>query len=212
MAIFVTDFDGTMTRYDFYRMALARLVPEDTPDYWDEYLTGAISHFEALRRIFARIRGDETAVLSAARAMDPDPQAGAAATRLRAAGWELRVASAGCDWYIRRLLHEQGVTAAVFANPGAYDPAQGLRMTLPVESPYYSPHTGIDKLAVMRQAARECATVAFAGDGRPDLPAALLAPPEHRFARGWLAEALREADQPFRAFDRWSEIAEMLLA
>jgi hypothetical protein len=35
--------------------------------------------------------------------------------------------------------------------------------------------------------------------------------PELRFARGWLAETLATKGAPFRPFDRWSEITDMLL-
>ena len=69
----------------------------------------------------------------------------------------------------------------------------------------------MDKLAIMRQALTESATVAFAGDGPPDLPPALLVPSERRFARGYLADALEKQGQGFSRFERWSEIADVLL-
>jgi len=201
-----------MTRHDFYRIALARLVPPETPDYWEDYLAGRLTHFEALRRIFEHIRVDEREMLAAAEAMEIDPALGQAITSLQQAGWGIIVASAGCDWYIKRLLAGQGVEVTVHSNPGTYDPAHGLLLSLPTDSPYFSPATGIDKEAVVRDAVANHDCVAFAGDGRPDLPAAMLVPPERRFARGWLAEYLSAEGIPFRSFERWSEIAEMLLA
>jgi 2-hydroxy-3-keto-5-methylthiopentenyl-1-phosphate phosphatase len=53
--------------------------------------------------------------------------------------------------------------------------------------------------------------VAFAGDGPPDLQAALLVPPGLRFARGGLAEELRARGEAFQPFSRWSEIARELV-
>jgi hypothetical protein len=38
----------------------------------------------------------------------------------------------------------------------------------------------------------------------------VLVRPERRFARGWLAEALRERSERFYLFERWSEIADQL--
>lgn len=38
--VLVSDFDGTMTRHDFYKLAVESLVPAETPDYWAEYRTG----------------------------------------------------------------------------------------------------------------------------------------------------------------------------
>ena len=48
--VLVTDFDGTMTKNDFYNLVVSDLLPNETPDYWVEYREGQITHFEALRR------------------------------------------------------------------------------------------------------------------------------------------------------------------
>lgn len=209
--VLVSDFDGTMTQFDFYRQALASLVPPGTHDYWDDFLAGRLTHFQALYHIFACIQADEAAMMTAAHQMCLEPKLHQAVTRLQQAGWEIVIASAGCEWYIQRLLAEQDVRVTLHANPGAFDPAHGLVMHLPAHSPFYAPTTGIDKEAVVRHAVEEHDCVAFAGDGKPDLPAALLVPPTRRFARGWLADYLHKEDIPFRAFACWSEIAKMLL-
>ncbi|MBV8130349.1 MAG: hypothetical protein JO114_22090, partial [Planctomycetaceae bacterium] len=36
-SLLVTDFDGTMTRHDFYMLAARSLLPPDMPDYWAQY-------------------------------------------------------------------------------------------------------------------------------------------------------------------------------
>jgi len=209
--VLVTDFDGTMTRQDFYQLVSARLLPPQTPDYWGKYLAGRMTHFQALQRIFTCIVADESVVLETARMMELDPKAGEAVRQLQASGWEIIVASAGCRWYIDHLLGEQDIHITVHANPGAFNPEFGLLMELPEGSPYLSESTGIDKEAVVREMVAKHRIVAFAGDGRPDEPAAMLVPPEHRFARGWLAETLRAKEIPFRPFEYWSEIGDMLL-
>ena len=56
--ILVSDFDGTMTRRDFYRLVLQR-VPPETPDYWGRYLAGEISHFDAINAVFGAWRPGE---------------------------------------------------------------------------------------------------------------------------------------------------------
>jgi 2-hydroxy-3-keto-5-methylthiopentenyl-1-phosphate phosphatase len=83
-------------------------------------------------------------------------------------------------------------------------------MLLPERSPFFSPTKGVNKVAIVRDALNRSGRVAFAGDGRPDLKPALLVPPQLRFARGWLAEALRERGEKFNPFERWSEIADQL--
>jgi 2,3-diketo-5-methylthio-1-phosphopentane phosphatase len=207
----VSDFDGTMTRTDFYQ-AIAPLVPSDTTDFWQEYVEGRITHFDALAGIFTAAGTDEQALVAAAERMQLEPRLAELCEKLRAADWELVIASAGCAWYIERLLAERGVRIAVVANPGRFDPRRGLEMLRPVWSPYYSEMTGIDKAAVVRSALATARTVAFAGDGRPDVHAALLVDPSLRFARGDLAQILSESDEQYVPFDRWSEVVERLVA
>lgn len=213
-AVFVTDFDGTMTANDFYKLAAERLLPPDALTPWDGYRAGRLTHFEALRDIFARLRAPESALLELVAAMDPDPLLAQSVARLRAAGWVVAVASAGCGWYITRVLEGLGLAGQVevHTNPGSYDPATGLRMEAPLDSPFHCAETGVDKAALVRFHLERGARVAFAGDGFADLPAALETPAERRFARADLAQALRERGQDFRPFERWSQVAGALLA
>ena len=149
--VLVSDFDGTMTRHDFYKLAIEKLLPADVPDYWAEYRAGTITHFEALRRYFAAIRKTEDEILAVVRQMELDPGLKDAVESLRQAGWSVIVTSAGCEWYIRRLLADAGVNIAVHANPGRFESGRGLVMEMPVGSPYLSQSLGVDKTAVVRQ-------------------------------------------------------------
>lgn len=209
--VIVSDFDGTMTRHDFYKLALESLLPPDVPDQWGAYRAGAITHFEALRRYFAAIRAGEAEVLAVVDQMELDPGLPAAVAALRRAGWGVVVTSAGCDWYIRRLLAAAGVDVEVHANPGRFEPGRGLLMEKPVGSPYLSENLGVDKARVVRRFLDEGRTVAFAGDGFPDADPARLVPADLRFARGDLADVLGREGLTFRPFDAWSEVAHALL-
>jgi 2,3-diketo-5-methylthio-1-phosphopentane phosphatase len=209
--VLVTDFDGTLTRNDFYRLTVAELLPAGVPDYWTEYRAGRITHFEALAGYFAHIDKSEAEVLAAVDEMGLSPGLADDVDRLARAGWRVVVASAGCEWYIHRLLSAAGVAVEVHANRGRFEPGRGLRMELPTGSPFFSPTHGIDKAAVVRTALTAGSPVAFAGDGYPDEPAARLVPPAWRFARADLAEALTAAGEPFRPFDAWSEVAAALV-
>jgi 2,3-diketo-5-methylthio-1-phosphopentane phosphatase len=209
--VLVSDFDGTMTRHDFYKLAIESLLPPDTPDYWAEYRAGTVTHFEALRRYFASIRAGEAEVLAVVDRMELDPELPAAVEALRRAGWEVVVTSAGCDWYIRRLLAAAGVSLEVHSNPGRFVAGKGLLMEMPIGSPYLSQSLGVDKARVVRGYLDGGRTVAFAGDGFPDAEAALLVPGSLRFARGDLADVLGRDGQEYRPFDSWSVIARVLL-
>lgn len=209
--VLVSDFDGTMTRHDFYQLARARWWNEAEPDPWQDYLAGRLTHFDALNRFFARIRSDEAGLRAFVDGMELDPTLPSALERLHRAGWRIVIASAGCEWYIRHLLARIRTPFVLHANPGRLTPEGGLQMVPPVTSPFFSRATGIDKTAVMRDALASSERVAFAGDGPPDLPPARLVPGQRRFARGYLADALRKEGEAFHPLSRWEELAATLL-
>jgi 2-hydroxy-3-keto-5-methylthiopentenyl-1-phosphate phosphatase len=209
--VLVSDFDGTMTRHDFYKLAVESLVPPNTPDYWSDYRIGKITHFEALRRYFASIQASEAEVLAVVDRMELDPGLPAAVESLRRAGWEVIVTSAGCDWYIRHLLGVADVKLEVHSNPGRFEAGKGLLMEIPTRSLYVSPTLGVDKAHVVRRLLDEGRIAAFAGDGFPDAESARLVPGDLRFARGDLADVLEREGLEFRRFDVWSDIAHDLI-
>lgn len=206
-SLLVTDFDGTLTRHDFYQLAIQELLPRDLPDYWGEYRAGRLTHFEGLRNYFSHIRKSEAEVREVVGRMALEPDLAECLRELDAAGWDVVVTSAGCSWYIDILLREAGVDLKVYANPGRFVEGRGLVMELPPPGPFASRQLGVDKAGVVRHALGQGRRVAFAGDGFPDQEAALLVPADLRFARSDLAAALAEAGQGFIPFDRWSEVA-----
>ncbi len=207
--ILVSDFDGTMTRFDFYRLVVEDLLPADVPDYWAQYRAGQMTHFDALRNYFAATQPGENVLIDLAHRMELEPTLKSELNALRTSSWDVVVASAGCSWYIDLLLAEADVTLEVHASPGRVEDGR-LLMELPLTSPFCSAETGIDKAAVVRDALNQSKIVAFAGDGLPDLEPALLVPAQYRFARSALADALQERNENYRPFDRWAEVAQAL--
>jgi 2,3-diketo-5-methylthio-1-phosphopentane phosphatase len=210
--VFVTDFDGTMTAVDFFDVVLNHADLNAMPDYWGQCVAGQLTHVEALHGIFQHAPRDLAVLQSYLAETQLDADTAAAIDRLKSHGWDLVVVSAGSAWYIEQLLSAVRDRVRIIANPGGYSPETGLTMTWPpVESPWYSRHFGVDKAAIVRRLQERGATVAFAGDGRPDAAAARLVPAELRFARAWLAETLQREGLEFRKFARWSEIAAALV-
>lgn len=200
-----------MTKHDFYDLVRRHWPLPIGNDPWDDYVAGRCTHFEALAAIFARIRADEPTMEALLTEMELDPALPTVVHRLTDAGWRIVVTSAGCAWYEERLLARVKLQLEVHANPGTFSPDSGLILQLPKTSRFFSPSNGIDKVALVRDALSRADVVAFAGDGRPDLEPALLVPSERRFARGWLAEALRARGEGFQAFDSWNQIGQHLL-
>jgi 2-hydroxy-3-keto-5-methylthiopentenyl-1-phosphate phosphatase len=209
--LLITDFDGTLTKRDFYECALETVEPGLSANTWNRFVAGQLSHFDALRDIFAVLPDTENEVMQIARRTELNARLGASVQKLHARGWGVLVVSAGCDWYIQRLLAEHSVCLPVIANPGRLSPGHGLHLIAPTDSPFYDVQTGIDKAAIVKQAYGQYRAVAFAGNGRADLSAALCVTPELRFATGWLAEQLTAADEPYQRFEDWSEIGERLV-
>jgi len=212
LSVLVTDFDGTITANDFYLLVAERLLSSEALAPWEDYRTGKITHFTALQKIFGQIRAPESTLLEILHDMRPDPQLPEMINRLKAAHWHVVVASAGCEWYIQRILTTMDVHLEVHANPGVYRKGGPLEMHAPLDSPFYSPETGVDKAAIVRFYLEQGATVAYAGDGYTDLPAALLVDPGLRYARGDLAESLHQHGEIFSSFTIWSDIVRALLA
>lgn len=212
MPILVTDFDGTFTRRDFFDLVLERHDPPGARELWDRFLAGQLSPFAGIAGVLGSLRTDEAGVDALLAAMDPPPGAAAAARELQAAGWEIVVASAGCRWYIERILADLGLEFPIHANPGWFAPDRGVVMEADTRSPYYDAALGIDKRAVVRAALARDPVVAFAGDSPlTDGPAARMVPPERRFATGQLARRFAAAGVPHRPFTSWVEIAGILL-
>lgn len=204
--ILVSDFDGTMTERDFFRVALSHL-PPDAAAPWERYEQGLTSHFAALAAIFSGLRINEQELDALLEEMQVENGLAKALDRLHQSGWSLVIASAGCAFYIERIMLRAGITAVIHANPGDFVPGRGLFMKPPGQSPFFAAATGIDKAAVVGHYLGQGIDTAFAGDGRPDLAPALLVTPERRFARGWLADELERRREPFVYFSRWSGIA-----
>ncbi len=209
--ILVSDFDGTMTRRDFFQLVNENLLPPGMPDYWGRYLAGEITHFEALQAIFGSVTAGEAALTGLVARMGLEPNLKAEIEALRSSGWAVIVASAGCDWYIRKLLVEADVSIEAHSNPGWIEDDR-LVMKLPTGSDYFSSETGIDKVGVVFKAMARASTVAFVGDGLPDLAPALIVPSALRFARGVLAEELTRMGESFHPFNHWSDVAQALIA
>lgn len=209
--LLVSDFDGTITRHDFYELALPTVGNQTAAGALADWRAGRITHFEAMNRIFSAIRCDHATIQRIVGALEPDPQLLTAVNRLRAAGWDVAVVSAGSSWYIHQVLKASGVDVAVHASPATFTPETGLVMELPVSSPFFSQEMGISKEAVVRHGLENYERVAFAGNGPPDVDPALLVDPKLRFARTYLAAELTRRREGFIPFDWWSDVAGHLL-
>ncbi len=205
--VFITDFDGTMTRHGVVDLVRTRYANPVTDAAWSGYERRQLSHYDAVAAIFSQLRLNENDLAGFLAATGLDPALPAVFHLLHKQGWQVVVASAGCEWYIRKILEPHGLAPLVFANPGDYTEATGLRMAFPKPGNFVCRETGIDKVAIVNAALRSGAVVAYAGDGGPDWEPIQLVPPRLRFARGWLAGELKSQNIDFEEFANWDQIA-----
>jgi 2-hydroxy-3-keto-5-methylthiopentenyl-1-phosphate phosphatase len=120
------------------------------------------------------------------------------------------IASAGCRWYIERLLGAEAGRVTIHANPGRLE-AGRLAMEREVGAPFHCPDAGVDKAAIVRSYLEQGRVVAYAGDGLTDLPPARLVGAGQRFARGSLAARLAAEGLAFQPFERFADVTRGLL-
>ena len=209
--VLVSDFDGTLAHPDFYQLVKNQLVPAEAANFWEEYRSGQITHFDALRKYFLAAAGGEAALLAIVNSISMPADLAGLLTQLSDHGWCVIIASAGCQWYIDRLLERSQVSLPVFANPGRIENDR-LHMSRPVPSPYTSHENGTDKSAVVRALLDAGKTVAYCGDGFTDFSAAVLVADELRFARADLAAQCQDNNVNYHPFEAWHEVVEGLIA
>ncbi|MBF0275693.1 MAG: HAD-IB family phosphatase [Nitrospinae bacterium] len=212
--VFITDFDGTMTRNEFYQLVLTDVLKAQVnqDDEWERYLKGEITHFEVLSYYFSLINIPEEKLIKLLEKMEFHPDTPHWIRELEKAGWHIVVASAGCDWYVRKILLQNGLKLELHTNHGIYSEKGGLHLTKPYDSPFYDENVGISKEKITQHYLCQCEEVVYAGDGKPDLNALLQIKPENRFARGWVATELTKMKEPFTSFDSWNDCAQSLLS
>lgn len=200
----VSDFDGTITSNDFFSLVAERHMPRDSPDFFEMYRRGQLTHVQAMQKFFDYTPDDPTVLEQLLTDTEPDHDLRSSVERLDRAGWDLIVVSAGSTWYIDRIFSRLGVRATVHSNSGQIVPGKGLQLD--------DLSRDVDKAGIVREALSKYRHVAFAGDGPPDLKPALLVDPELRFARRYLADQLTRLGERFRPFERWSAVVDALLA
>src|SRR4051794_30833837 len=101
----VSDFDGTITRNDFFSLIAERYMPAGSPDYFEQYRRGVISHVQAMQGFFQHAPDDANDLEILIRDTEPDPLLPRTCERLQQHGWNVIIVSAGSSWYIERILN-----------------------------------------------------------------------------------------------------------
>ena len=174
----VIDFDGTITDDDFFVYVRDAYFDDKALAPWRQYLNGELTHFNALKQIYGTLRVSEEEINRLVEKVKIDKSALELFKYCFNNNIPVYIASAGCDYYIKRLIGNeiQKYNITLITNTSYYNKDEGLVMqSPPVDSWYYKESTGISKASIVEYLKKNGHFVVFAGDGPPDIEPAKIA-------------------------------------
>ncbi|OGH97480.1 MAG: hypothetical protein A2104_07775 [Candidatus Melainabacteria bacterium GWF2_32_7] len=207
----VSDFDGTISKIDFFYFVIAKLLTESDIQPWLDYQEGKITHIEALTRIFKKIRLDKEDFHKLVLELPIEECFIDTVKYCNENNIDFYIVSAGADYYIKVILEHLKVQNLVklISNKSCYSKEEGLQIIEPDKtSPFYSIEYGISKKLVVESVRKDSDFTVFAGDGRPDIEAARLA--DKVFAKDLLLDLCKEANIKAKELTSYGEILEYL--
>jgi 2,3-diketo-5-methylthio-1-phosphopentane phosphatase len=209
--VLISDFDGTISKKDFFWYAIDELLAKNDIQPWEDYLAKKITHIEALIRIFNKIRLDEKEFYDFILSLPIEECFVETVKYCCQNGIGYYIISAGADFYIKYILKHLKIDNLVtlISNESFYKPDTGLVIIKPDKSyEYYSENYGINKKLAVESIKRKYDYLIFAGDGRPDLLAAKIA--DKVFARDCLLDLCKINDIPATKFSSYCDILDYL--
>ena len=207
--IFISDFDGTMTAKDFYHIIIDKYLGEWGKELYASWKRNEMEDVEFLTTVFKSMNRTEEEIYEDILSIKLDESIAAFIQYIKLSGGDFLVLSAGTQYYIKRLLAFQGIDGIeIIANDGKYE-NKGITLIPPdKQHPFYSQRYGIDKARVVQSLKQKYKKVYYAGDGGPDVGAALLA--DIAFAKGELITLLQAETVGYVPFEYFSQVAEYL--
>ncbi len=201
--LFLSDFDGTMSKKDFYLTFVEKYLTKFDKIVLEKCLRGEITSYEYLNEILTNVHLTKEEIDRHIYELPMMPGIESLLTAVRNCGGDFSVVSAGSSYYIHPILDKIDRNIPLYSNGGTYVDG-GIEMNYPEEDKYFGSYYGIDKLAVVEDMRNSYETIIYAGDGAADFEAAKAS--DIRFARGVLAQKLRKEKIPFYDFQDFSEI------
>ncbi len=208
--IFISDFDGTITRRDFYWMVIDRYIGSEGIALYHRWQAKEMTDIDFLNRVFNSIGQPEKKILQDISMIPLDESFFSFINWLRGEGDQVHIVSAGCGYYIQAVLQQHGLAEIpVLSNPGYYRDG-GIYMETDTASPWYHPVYGVDKGKYVRSFKQPGRTVWFAGDSRPDLDAARSADIAFAIRGSQLAEMMDAGGWDYVPFSDFDEIRQWM--
>ncbi|OIU71857.1 MtnX-like HAD-IB family phosphatase [Rossellomorea aquimaris] len=200
---FVSDFDGTITKKDFYQIVIDKYFNEGN-NLYNKWKSEEVKDIDFLASVFSSINQEEDIILEDIKAIEIDEYVPAFIKNVQNNNGDFYILSAGTNYYIHHLLNHYGVKGVkVFSNEGYYKD-NNVHLHLESSHPHYSERYGIDKSKVIADLKKEYDLVYFAGDSEPDSHPAKIA--DETFAFAQLQDLLKKQSVPCIHVDNFKEI------
>lgn len=209
--VLISDFDGTITKEDFFNMAVERLLSPEALKPWHDYVSGKTTHIDALTGIFSQIRLSQDELDKFIDTIHIDKYFYDVMDFCVKHKIPVYICSAGTKYYIEKKIGKEIKKYAiqVVSNDGVYSPEKGLRLISPDKNdPFYDPNTGISKEALVKKLNREGYFTIYAGDGRPDLLPSKMA--DAVFAKSVLLDMCKKENIKTEKFENFKDILDYI--
>jgi len=208
---FISDFDGTISKEDFFNMAIEQLLTPDALKPWQEYLAHKLTHYQALGQIFSKIRIPQAELDKFIAGIEIDPKLTDVLEFCKNHSIPIYICSAGMDYYIYKRIPKEikKYNITVLSNKGEYSPETGFKLTPPpADYMFYSDNTGISKEKLVESLKAQGFWTIYAGDGIPDIKAAKAA--DVVFAKSVLLDLCKKENIETQKFDGFEDILRYL--
>ncbi|MEN8906308.1 MAG: MtnX-like HAD-IB family phosphatase [Clostridiales bacterium] len=206
--IFISDFDGTLTRTDFFQVLIDNHLKEKAMPSYIKWREGKIPVFDFLNIVFTSINCTEAEIYEDIKEIIFDDSSLDLMKRVTENNGDFVILSAGSSYYIEKLLEYKKIKGIrVISNKGIYKDG-GIHMQPDKNSPFFSKISGVDKAKVVKNFKNQYKKIFYAGDGEPDYKAAIQA--DLIFARIDLKDMLLKRKIDFIDFDNFTEIKDHL--
>lgn len=201
---FISDFDGTLTEKDFYKIITDEYLKEETKEMYKDWKNKKIKDVEYLGYVFGNIKRTEKEIYDDIMKIKLDRFAAEFIKNIEANGGDFIIVSAGTGYYIDKVLKNNQIQdVEVYTNKGIFED-NGIHFVLDKNDEFYSEIYGIDKMKIVKKLKSKYDKIFYAGDSEPDLKAALLA--DIVFAKGKLIDFLKQENKEFIEFNDFSDI------
>lgn len=206
---FVSDFDGTISKQDFYWLVIEKYFPKGH-DLYDKWKKGELLDIDFLSQIFSSIHQDEDKIIADILSIPIDEHVPMFIKKVQENNGDFYILSAGTDYYIYHILKKYGIeNVKVFSNEG-YFYEKNVFMNIDENHHHYSKRYGIDKSKVIQELKEQYTNVYFSGDSEPDSHPAAYA--DITFAKDTLQDILKEKNVPYVPVETFAQIDSYLTA